>query len=191
VRAAENSVAERAPVFLASRMNRSLRWLFLLALLESGPLLAQRERLPPEDLEIVEKKWPEAKRTSTSLRYVVLADGEGDLARPGDMLAVLYKGTLLDGTVFNEVADRQRPFIFRLGRGEVIEGWDQGLQLMRKGSRVIFIVPYELAYGSRGRSPDIPRCATLVFEIHLVDIKRGDATSNIPPPPGPPARKKK
>lgn len=151
------------------RIHRSL----LFVLIALFPLIAhaQRERLPAEDLEIVEKTWPNAKKSSTSLRTVVLKEGTGETAKPGQFVDVLYTGKLLNGKVFDEAHDPAHPFSFRLGRGFVIEGWDQGLQQMRKGEKAILIVPYELGYGSRGDPPKIPRRATLVFEIELLNIR--------------------
>jgi FKBP-type peptidyl-prolyl cis-trans isomerase len=133
---------------------------------------AQREKLPPEDLAFVQKTWPNAIRTSTGLRYVVLTEGKGDLAKPGDLVSVLYTGWLLDGTVFDKSIDPAKPFEFRLGRNLVIEGWDQGLQLMRPGEKRLFIVPFELGYGSRGHLPVIPARATLIFEVQLLGTKK-------------------
>lgn len=133
---------------------------------------AQRERLPAEDREIVEKRWPDAKRTSTSLRYVVVKPGDQSGGTPvaGARAKVLYKGMLLDGTVFDESLDPAQPFSPRLGRGELIEGWEQALMRMHRGEKWILIVPYELGYGSKGSAPKIPRRATLVFEMELVDF---------------------
>ena len=149
------------------------RFLIVLVLLVTPAVThAQREKLPPEDLEMVQKTWPNAKRTSTGLRYVVLTEGKGELAKPGDLVQVLYTGWLLDGTVFDKSIDRAKPFEFRLGRDNVIPGWDQGLQLMRPGEKRVFIVPYELAYGTRGHLPSIPPRATLVFEVELLDAKK-------------------
>lgn len=134
---------------------------------------AQREKLPPEDLEFVEKNWPEAKKTSTGLRYIVLKEGEGtETPKPGTKVAVIYVGRLLNGKVFNQLDDRTKPFAFRVRRGEVIEGWEQILQQMKLGEKRMVIIPSELAYGTRGRPPDIPRSATLVFDIELVEIRR-------------------
>ena len=133
---------------------------------------AQREKIPAKDLEIVEKKWPTAKRTSTSLRTVVLQEGQGETAKPGNTVDVLYSGKLLDGKIFDQSLDPAKPFSFRLGRGLVIDGWEEGLQLMRPGEKRILIVPYELGYGSRGQPPKIPRNATLVFEVELVSIQK-------------------
>lgn len=142
--------------------------------LTAAPLQAQREKLPPQDLEVVEKKWPEAKRTFTGLRYVVLKAGPKDapMPVPGEIVHVLYKGMLLNGTVFDESPNRDQPLKSRLGRRELIDGWEEALQKMRVGDKWLLIVPPELGYGSRGRPPSIPRLATLIFEMELIHIER-------------------
>jgi FKBP-type peptidyl-prolyl cis-trans isomerase len=134
--------------------------------------LAQREKLPPDDLEYVEKTWPEAKKTVTGIRYIVLQQGEGEPARRGDKAMVLYVGRLLDGKVFDKAQDRNKPFPVFVRSNDVIEGWDQILQDMRKGEKRLVIIPAELGYGTRGQPPQIPRNATLVFEMEIVDIIR-------------------
>jgi FKBP-type peptidyl-prolyl cis-trans isomerase len=108
---------------------------FALLTLGAAPLHAQREKLPIEDLEFVEKKWPETKRTYTGLRYIVLKAGKKDGGTPvsGMMAKVLYKGMLLNGTVFDESPDAAHPLRTRIGRGELIEGWDEALQKMHAG----------------------------------------------------------
>jgi FKBP-type peptidyl-prolyl cis-trans isomerase len=143
-----------------------------LTVLAAPALHAQREKLPPDDLAFVEKNWPEAKKTMTGIRYIVLRQGSGDVAKPGNKASVLYTGRLLDGKVFDQNQDREHPFPVRVRRGQVIEGWDQVLQLMTKGEKRLVIIPPELAYGTRGSPPMIPRNATLVFEIEVLDISR-------------------
>lgn len=147
--------------------------LLILALLGLAPLHAQREKLPMEDVEYVEKKWPDAKRTFTGLRYVILKPGDTKGAMPvnGNEVSVLYKGMLLDGTIFDQSPDADHPLKIRLGRGNLIEGWEQAIQKMHKGEKWILIVPPEMAYGARGKPPTIKRNATLVFEMELVDFK--------------------
>lgn len=136
-----------------------------------APLLhAQREKLPPADLEYVEKTWPEAKKTTTGIRYIILREGEGEKPKPGDKVNVLYVGRLLDGKVFDQATEPEKPFAFRIRREQVIEGWDQVLQLMKKGEKRLVIIPPELAYGTRGQPPKIGRNATLVFEIELLSF---------------------
>jgi FKBP-type peptidyl-prolyl cis-trans isomerase len=133
---------------------------------------AQREKLPPDDLAFVEKTWPEAKKTNTGIRYIVLREGQGNTPKPGDKVSVWYVGRLLNGTIFDENHDAENPFSFRVRREMVIEGWEQILQLMKKGEKRLVIIPPELAYGTRGQPPKIPRSATLVFEMELLDIKK-------------------
>ena len=148
--------------------------LFTLLGLGAVPLHAQREKLPMEDLEFVEKKWPDTKRTYTGLRYIVLKPGEqgGPMPEKGMEVTVFYKGMLLDGTVFDQSPDVEHPLRVRLGRGGLIDGWEEALQKMRKGEKWLLIVPPELAYGARGKPPIIKRNATLVFEMELVDFKK-------------------
>ncbi len=156
-----------------SPIARRFAFLFVsVAFLSASPLFAQRERLPPEDLEVVENRWPNAKKTSTGLRYIVLNPGDQSSATPqaGDRAAVLYKGMLLDGTVFDQSLDPARAFKPRVGRDELIPAWDQALTRMHKGEKWLLIVPYELGYGTRGNPPKIPKRATLVFEMELLDF---------------------
>ncbi len=157
--------------------------LAVIGLLAPLALHAQREKLSPEDLDQVQKQWPNAKKTSTGLRYVILTEGTGDTARSGDLVSVLYRGAVLNGRVFDENSDRDHPFTFRLDRGLVIVGWDQWLQLLMRGTKMLLIVPFELGYGTRGNPPRIGRSATLVFEIEMLDIKREAPSSVLPPPP--------
>jgi FKBP-type peptidyl-prolyl cis-trans isomerase len=139
-----------------------------------APLAPAREKIPPEDLEIVEKKWPETKRTYTGLRYIVVAPGDanGPMPRSGDMVSVHYKGMLLDGTVFDSSFGKE-PLKTRVDRDGLIEGWEEALQKMHKGEKWLLIVPPELAYGARGKPPTIKRYATLVFEMELLDFGPG------------------
>lgn len=140
----------------------------LLLTLAPAALHAQREKLPPEDLVIVQQRWPQAKRTSTGLRTLVITPGTGERPKPGQLVSVNYKGSLLDGTVFEQNLERDKAFTFRLGRNVVIDGWEEGIQLMQVGETRLFIIPFELGYGTRGQPPKIPRRATLIFEVTLV-----------------------
>jgi FKBP-type peptidyl-prolyl cis-trans isomerase len=151
---------------------RSVFWLFLsAALLGALPLHAQREKLPWDDRVIVEKTWPKAVKTSTGLRYVILKEGTGDAKpQPGDKATVLYQGRLLDGTVFGESRDPNHPYPVRIGRDQLIAAWEEALKQMKRGEKRLIIVPYELGYGTRGDPPRIPRRATLIFEIELLDF---------------------
>ena len=142
----------------------------LAALCATSALHAQREKLPPDDLDYVEKTWPDAKKTMTGIRYVIMKEGEGDTPKPGDKVNVLYIGRLLDGKIFDQSMDPNQPFTFRVRREAVIEGWDQILQLMKRGEKRLVIIPPELAYGTRGQPPKIGRNQTLVFEMELLSF---------------------
>jgi FKBP-type peptidyl-prolyl cis-trans isomerase len=151
---------------------RTVCWLFLAATMVGAlPVQAQREKLSWEDREFVEKTWPKAIKTSTGLRYLVLKPGAGgDSPRQGDLVSVLYVGRLLSGKVFGEDLDPKKPFRARVGRDQLVDGWEEALKGMTRGEKRLIVVPYELGYGTRGDPPRIPRCATLVFEIELVDF---------------------
>lgn len=140
--------------------------------LAAPALRAQREKLPLEDLEYVEKTWPDAKKTSTGIRYIILKPGEGETPKPGDKVNVLYVGKLIDGKIFDQAVEADKPFTFRVRRDMVIEGWDQIIQLMKRGEKRLVIIPPELGYGTRGQPPKIGRNATLVFEMELLSVAK-------------------
>ncbi len=99
-----------------------------------------------------------------------LNSGEGDSPKKGDTVKVHYTGWLTDGKKFDSSVDRKQPFSFVLGRGEVIQGWDQGVATMRVGDKVRLTIPPELAYGKNGYPGAIPPNATLIFEVELLSI---------------------
>jgi FKBP-type peptidyl-prolyl cis-trans isomerase len=152
-------------------MRAVLSFVVFFSLVSSSTLHAQREKLPPQDLEFVEKTWPQAKKTSSGIRYIIEREGNGPMPKSGNTVSVHYIGRLLDGKIFDQNHDPANPFTFRVGREQVIQGWDQILPLMKHGEKRLVIIPPELAYGSRGQPPKIHRNATLVFEIELLEIK--------------------
>ncbi|XP_038267703.1 peptidyl-prolyl cis-trans isomerase FKBP2 isoform X2 [Dermochelys coriacea] len=93
-------------------------------------------------------------------------------SRKGDVLHMHYTGKLEDGTEFDSSIPRDQPFIFSLGTGQVIKGWDQGLLGMCEGEKRKLVIPSELGYGDRGAPPKIPGGATLIFEVELLKIER-------------------
>lgn len=95
-------------------------------------------------------------------------------SKKGDTLHMHYTGTLQDGTEFDSSIPRGQPFIFTLGTGQVIKGWDQGLLGMCEGEKRRLVVPSDLGYGDRGAPPKIPGGATLVFEVELLKVERKD-----------------
>ena len=135
---------------------------------------AQREKLPPDDYDLVMKTWPDAQISNTGVRYVIHERGTGPLLQPGNKIMVNYTGKLLSGKVFDKNHDKVHPFTFRVGRHEVIAGWDQILQIMRPGDKWTVIIPPELAYGRKGIPPVIPSYATLVFDVEILGIVKED-----------------
>jgi FKBP-type peptidyl-prolyl cis-trans isomerase FkpA len=107
----------------------------------------------------------------TSLQITDTTEGTGSEATPGRRVTVHYTGTLLDGTKFDSSRDRNEPFTFRLGAGEVIAGWDEGVKGMRVGGRRELTIPSSMAYGRRGYPPVIPPNAALKFDVELVDVR--------------------
>jgi FKBP-type peptidyl-prolyl cis-trans isomerase FkpA len=99
-----------------------------------------------------------------------LTAGTGASPKTGDTVTVHYTGWLTDGTKFDSSVDRADPFAFVLGEGQVIQGWDQGVAVMRVGDKVRLTIPPELAYGAAGYPGAIPPHATLIFEVELLAI---------------------
>ncbi len=110
--------------------------------------------------------------TASGLRYKVLASGPSGGQRPtiNDTVVVHYRGTLVDGTVFDSSYDRGQPASF--GVSQVIPGWTQALQMMKPGDQWLIQVPFNLAYGSRGSPPKIPPFADLIFRVELLNVLR-------------------
>jgi FKBP-type peptidyl-prolyl cis-trans isomerase len=109
--------------------------------------------------------------TPSGLRYTDLGTGQGDEARPGKTVEVHYTGWLENGTKFDSSLDRGRPFSFRLGAGQVIRGWDEGVAGMKVGGRRRLTIPADLGYGARGAGGVIPPNATLIFEVELLGVR--------------------
>jgi len=108
--------------------------------------------------------------TESGLRYKILQNGTGKQATKGASVSVHYKGQLLDGTVFDSSYKRKQPIDFNVGVGQVISGWDEGIQLLKVGDKARFVIPSNLAYGAQGAGGVIPPNATLIFDVELVNI---------------------
>jgi FKBP-type peptidyl-prolyl cis-trans isomerase len=108
--------------------------------------------------------------TTTGLQIEKLVEGSGPMPKTGDRVKVHYTGWLTNGTKFDSSVDRGQPFVFTIGRGQVIGGWDQGVATMKVGDKVRLTIPPELGYGARGAGGVIPPNATLVFEVELLGI---------------------
>ncbi len=122
----------------------------------------------------VVKEWDvdstKLKSTKSGLKYYVLEEGNGPEIKAGDVVTVNYSGYLKDGTKFDSSIERDQPFTFTVGKGMVIKGWDEGLTLLKKGSKARLVLPPDLAYGQRSMGK-IPANSTLYFDIQVVDVK--------------------
>ncbi|SCX93339.1 Peptidyl-prolyl cis-trans isomerase (rotamase)-cyclophilin family [Nonlabens sp. Hel1_33_55] len=110
-------------------------------------------------------------KTDSGLRYKIINKGAGPKAEKGKMVSVHYKGMLPNGKVFDSSFERKKPIDFQLGVGQVISGWDEGIQLLQVGDKARFVIPSHIAYGSAGAGGVIPPDATLVFDVELMDVK--------------------
>jgi len=109
--------------------------------------------------------------TESGLRYQFIQKGSGKQAEKGKKVAVHYKGQLVNGKEFDNSFKRKDPIEFTLGVGQVIEGWDEGIQLLKVGDKARFVIPSHLGYGSRGAGGVIPPNAVLIFDVELMDVK--------------------
>ena len=121
--------------------------------------------------------------TDSGLQYQDLKVGDGDTPQEGDQVTVHYVGMLEDGTVFDDSRENGAPFGFLLGQAAVIPGWDEGISTMREGGKRKLIIPPELAYGEEGFGDIIPSNATIIFEVELLDIKKGQGAVAPDSPP--------
>ena len=142
----------------------------LLAIILSFYLL--NEILKPE--EVIEKTEEiESEETVKDLAIEILEEGTGEEAQNGDSLKVHYTGTLEDGAKFDSSLDRGDPFVFTLGAGQVIKGWDLGLLGAKVGDKRKLTIPADLGYGETSAAGGkIPPGATLIFEIEVLEINK-------------------
>ncbi|MGP1990769.1 peptidylprolyl isomerase [Zobellia laminariae] len=109
--------------------------------------------------------------TESGLRYKMIQKGNGAQAEKGQTVSVHYEGSLLNGQVFDSSYKRNEPIDFQLGVGQVIPGWDEGIQLLKVGDKARLVIPSSLGYGSAGAGGVIPPNATLLFDVELMGVK--------------------
>lgn len=120
--------------------------------------------------QYLKEKNINTKPTASGLIYVEKVKGTGTRAVAGKTVKVHYTGTLLNGTKFDSSRDRNEPFEFTLGQGQVIKGWDEGIAMMNVGGKAMLVIPSAIAYGDRDMGT-IPPFSTLVFDVELLDVK--------------------
>nr|WP_202924841.1 FKBP-type peptidyl-prolyl cis-trans isomerase [Myxacorys almedinensis] len=156
-------------LLVAQLTNRSAAIASPLPTTEPITMVAQAADLKPiaAPTEPIEEKTPVT--TDSGLQYTDLVEGTGASPTKGQKVTVHYTGTLEDGTKFDSSRDRGQPFDFKIGVGQVIKGWDEGVSSMKVGGRRQLVIPPELGYGSRGIGP-IPPNATLLFDVELLNV---------------------
>ena len=148
---------------------------------------AKEEAQAPVDDKMLQdylaKNNIKAQKTASGLYYMITKEGKGDNAKAGQDVTMNYIGKTIEGKQFDANVDesfkpmkdqtgKDKPvFTFTLGQGQVIKGWDEGVQLLKKGSRANLYIPSPLAYGAQSPSPDVPANSVLVFNVEVVDIK--------------------
>ena len=141
--------------------------------------LAAEEEAKKEELRLMEEDRIKAyltennitsKPTESGLYVLIKKEGQGETPKKGDRVKVHYTGTLLNGKKFDSSVDRGTPFEFPIGQGRVIKGWDEGISMLKVGSKATLIIPSKLAYGERGAGQDISPYAPLIFDVELIDI---------------------
>jgi peptidylprolyl isomerase len=139
-------------------------------LTQNQPQIAQVTEKKPTPSKPMSDEDNKVVTTPSGLKYEVIKAGDGATPKTGQTVVVHYTGTLEDGTKFDSSRDRGQPFSFKLGVGQVIKGWDEGLSTMKVGDRRKLIIPPELGYGARGAGGVIPPNATLIFDVELLKI---------------------
>jgi peptidyl-prolyl cis-trans isomerase A (cyclophilin A) len=136
-----------------------------------GSRLKRIEEAKRQAEEAMEKLAAGFEKTESGLRYKIIQKGNGKKAEAGKTVSVHYEGSLENGKKFDSSYARKKPIEFPLGRGNVIEGWDEGIALLQVGDKARFVIPAYLGYGERGAGGVIPPNATLVFDVELMDVK--------------------
>jgi len=109
------------------------------------------------------------KTTASGIKYAIINKGDGPAVESGKVITVHYSGYLLNGTIFDSSVERDEPIQFVIGQGQVIPGWDEGLQLLKKGDKARFVIPPQLGYGEM-ELEKIPANSTLIFDTEIIDV---------------------
>ena len=136
-----------------------------------GARLKRAAALKAESEAKMEKLAAGFEKTESGLRYQFIQKGDGKKAEAGKTVSVHYEGSLENGKVFDSSYQRKKPIEFKLGIGQVIEGWDEGIALLKVGDKARFVIPSDLGYGPAGAGGVIPPNATLIFDVELMDVK--------------------
>ena len=136
---------------------------FLMAVLIAVPAFAAQE---------AKKDGGKTVTTASGLKYVDVVVGKGAAPTASKAVKVHYTGTLENGKKFDSSVDRNEPFSFTIGVGQVIKGWDEGVMTMKVGGKRKLIIPANLGYGARGAGSAIPPNATLLFDVELLDVAK-------------------
>jgi FKBP-type peptidyl-prolyl cis-trans isomerase len=136
-----------------------------------GSRLRRIEEAKKQAEEAMEKLAAGFDKTESGLRYKIIQKGNGKKAEAGKTVSVHYTGQLENGKTFDSSYPRKKPIEFPLGKGHVIDGWDEGIQLLQVGDKARFVIPSYLGYGTSGAGGVIPPNATLVFDVELMDVK--------------------
>lgn len=136
-----------------------------------GARLKRAAALKAETEAKMEKLAAGFEKTESGLRYQFIQKGDGKQAEAGKTVSVHYEGSLENGKVFDSSYPRKKPIEFKLGIGQVIEGWDEGIALLKVGDKARFVIPSDLGYGPAGAGGVIPPNATLIFDVELMDVK--------------------
>jgi len=136
-----------------------------------GARLKRAAALKAETEAKMEKLAAGFEKTESGLPNQFIKKGNGKQAEKGKTVAVHYEGSLENGKVFDSSYPRKKPIEFKLGQGQVIEGWDEGIALLKVGDKARFVIPSDLGYGPAGAGGAIPPNATLIFDVELMDVK--------------------
>lgn len=139
--------------------------------LETEAVKVEKPVIKEKSTAVKEKVEAKEITTESGLKYIDLKAGTGKSPQKGDVVVVHYTGTLTNGKKFDSSVDRGKPYEFKIGVGQVIKGWDEGVMSMKVGGKRKLIIPPELGYGARGAGGIIPPNATLIFDVELLDIK--------------------